>query len=299
VIRPWTAIAGSPVGALAVNWDVVMNFTPSETAAVSRPTLVSMAGITHGATLTSGAASGSWVTLSGAGLAPATRTWRASDIVNNRLPQSLDEVSVRINDQPASIYYISPTQLNVIAPETTADGTAQVTVTAAGLTSDPVSVPFKRFAPGFFQFPDQYAAAVRADGTYLGPSGLIDGVTTVPARPGDAILLYGTGFGPTNPPVDAGSMVTTPAPTANAVSMRLGNVELPVSFAGLVSPGLYQFNVKLPADLADGDYPVTAQVAGAWTARFVRLRIERATSGAAAAPSGPWSPLRILDIARA
>jgi protocatechuate 3,4-dioxygenase, beta subunit len=296
VIRPWTAIPNSPVGALAVSWDVVMNFTPAETPVATRPTLVSMAGVTHGASLRAGAASGSWITLFGAGLSSTTRTWRDSEIVNNRLPQTLDDVSVRINNQPASIYYISPTQINALAPETLADGTAQVTVTSANLTSDPISVDFRRFAPGFFQFPGENAAAVRSDGTYIGPAGLIQGVTTVAARPGETILLYGTGFGPTSPSVDPAMVVSTPAATANAVRIQIHNQPATVAFAGLVSPGLYQFNVTVP-DLQDGEYPVTAEVGGVRTAKFVKLRIERQTTAQSAAKPAPGytvDPLRIL-----
>jgi protocatechuate 3,4-dioxygenase beta subunit len=258
VIRPWTAIPGSAAGALAVNWDIVMNYTPSSTPTVSRPTLVSMAGVTHGATLRAGAASGSWVTLYGSGLAPSTRTWSEADIVNGKLPEALDGVSVRIDNQPASVYYISPTQINVLAPEITSDGPAQVTVTSANLTSDPVSVELRRFAPGFFQFPGENAAAVRADGTYIGPAGLIEGVTTVAARPGDHILLFGTGFGPANP--------------ASEVRVQIDNQQAKVAFAGMVSPGLHQLNITVP-DLPDGDYPVTAEVSGVRTGKFVKLRI--------------------------
>lgn len=303
VIRPWTAIAGSPIGALGVTWDLVLGVTAPETAAATRPTLVSMAGVTHGATLRAGAASGSWVTLYGSALAPATRTWREAEIVNGKLPESLDNVSVRINNQPASIYYISPTQINVLAPDTTADGPAQVTVTSAGLTSDPVSVEFKRFSPGFFEFPNQYAAAVRTDGAYLGPDGLFTGLTTVAARPGDTILLYGTGFGPTNPATSPSQMPSAPAPTANAVKVQIHNQSAEVTFAGLVSPGLYQFNVKVP-DLADGEYPVTAEVGGVRTTKFVKLRVARQTAAAMRTPPrtqrlSPRHPLAILKLASA
>ena len=301
VIRPWTAVASSAVGALSVNWDIVMNFTASETPAVTRPTLVSMAGVTHGATLRAGAASGSWVTLFGAGLAPSTRTWRDAEIVNGKLPQALDGVSVRINNQPASIYYISPTQINVLAPETTADGPAQVTVTAANLTSDPVSVDFRRFAPGFFQFPGENAAAVRADGAYLGPVGLIEGLTTVAAKPGDNILLFGTGFGPTNPATDPSELAKSPAPTANTVRIQIHTQQASVAFAGLISPGLYQFNVTVP-DLADGDYPVTAEVNGVRTTKIVKVRIARQTAAAVPAQAERFratDPMRILRYASA
>jgi uncharacterized protein (TIGR03437 family) len=239
--------------------------------------------------------------LYGSGLATSTRTWSEADVVNGRLPQALDGVSVRINNQPASVYYVSPTQINVLAPETTADGPAQVTVTNANLTSDPVSVEFRRFSPGFFQFLGENAAAVRADGAYIGPAGLIEGVTTVAARPGDSILLFGTGFGPTNPATDPAQSVTSPAPAANAVRIQIHNQQATVAFAGLVSPGLYQFNVTVP-DLPDGDYPVTAEVSGVRTSKFVKLRIERQTSAAIPAgarrhPAG--DPLSILRYAAA
>jgi len=282
VIKPWTAMAGSAVGALAVNWDVVMDFTPAETPVAARPTLVSMAGVTHGATLRAGAASGGWVTLFGSGLATTTRTWGAADIVGGRLPEALDGVSVRINNQPASVYYISPTQVNVLAPEAVSDGSVQVTVTNSAGTSDAVTVDFRRLSPGFFQFPNENAAAVRANGTLVGPANLMDGATTVPARPGETILLYGTGFGPTSPQVAANQTFPSPLPTANSVRVQIHNQLVPVAFAGLVSPGLYQFNVTVPENLPDGDYPVSAEMAGVRTAKVLKLRIERAAAANAA-----------------
>lgn len=277
VIRPWTAIAGSAVGALSVNWDVVMNFTPSETPAPARPTLISMAGVTHGATLRAGAASGSWVALHGAALASATRTWRENEIVDGNLPTSLDGVSVQINNQPAYVQYISPTQVNVLAPEAVSDGTVQVTLTNSNGTSDPVSVPFSRTSPGFFQYPDENIAAVRADGAYIAPDGILTGVSTVPARQGDIIVLYGTGFGPTSPAAEAGKVITSALRTATDVRVQIHNQQATVSYSGLVSAGLYQLNVTVP-DLPDGDYPVTAEVGGVRTGKFVKLRIQRQTT---------------------
>jgi protocatechuate 3,4-dioxygenase beta subunit len=279
VVKPWVVIPGSPIGALASTWDIIMDFTPAETAAVTRPTIVSMAGVTHGATLRAGAASGSWITVFGSGLSSTTRTWTSADIINGKLPESLDGVSVRINNQPASIYYISPTQINALAPESIADNTVSVSVTANNQSSEPVNVEFKQFIPGFFQFPDENVAAVRSDGTLLGPANLIQGATTVPARPGDTMLLFGTGFGPTSPGISPSTVPTVPLPTANPVRIRIHTQTLTPTFAGLVSPGQYQFNIVVP-DLPDGDYPVTAEVAGVRTLKFAKLRIERANSSA-------------------
>jgi uncharacterized protein (TIGR03437 family) len=49
--------------------------------------------------------------------------------------------------------------------------------------------------------------ATRQDFSFAVSSGTFSGVTTVPARPGDVIILWGTGFGPTNPAAPAAIQV--------------------------------------------------------------------------------------------
>ncbi|MEZ5352318.1 MAG: IPT/TIG domain-containing protein [Bryobacteraceae bacterium] len=277
VVKAWTTIAGSAVGALAVNWDIVMDYTPTDAPTPSKPTLVSMAGVTHGATIHEGVPAGSWVTLFGDALSTTTRTWNDSDIVGGKLPESLDGVSVRIDNQAASVYYISPKQINVLAPEATADGNVQVTVTNAAGTSDAVTVAMKRIMPGFFQFPSEYVAAVRSDGALIGPANLITGAATVPAKPGDAVLLFGTGFG----------TATT------SVKIHIHDTGVPVAFAGIISPGLHQINITVP-DLTDGDYPVTAEVNGVRTAKFARIRIQKQTTANAVRTPAAAEPYAAL-----
>ncbi len=281
VIRPWTPIAGSPIGALAVTFDIVMGFTPPEEGTATRPVIATRAGVVQGASFGTGLASGSWGTIMGSGLATSTRSWRAADIVSGRLPESLDGVSVRINNVAAAVQYVSPSQINILAPETSADTEADVTVTNPLGVSTAVRVAFRRTLPAFFQFPSEHVAAVKADGTLCGPANLISGVATVPARPGETIQLYGTGFGPVIPAQPPIQTVSAPAPLANPVSVRIHQRAAEVTYAGLTASGLYQINVQVP-DLPDGDYPVTATVAGVKTSKFVRLRI--AQTPAANAP---------------
>jgi protocatechuate 3,4-dioxygenase beta subunit len=280
VVVPFSQVPGSAIGELAARFDIVLDFTPNEDAAPARPTLVSMAGVVNGASFQPGIAPGSWITLFGNGLAATSRTWTSSEIINGKLPESVEGVSVLVNNKPASVYYVSPKQLNVQAPADSATGKVQVSVTNASGSSAAVSVDLNPFMPAFFQLPQEYIAAVRTDGTYIGPSGLVDGVVTVPARPGDQISLFGTGFGPTNPVVPAGEVLNAAAPLSNNVTIQIDSVPAAVSFAGLSSAGLYQFNVTVP-DLADGDHSVTATIAGARTQKVARLRIERATARAA------------------
>ena len=262
VIVPFSSIPTSRIGELAARFDVVLGYTPVENTAPSRPTLVSMSGVVNAATSYSGMAAGSWVTLFGDGLASTTRNWDASDIVDGKLPESLDGVSVRIDGKPAAVAYVSPKQINAQAPSDTASGSVQVTVTNAAGTSDPVAADAEQFKPAFFQLAQEFVVAIRADGVSIGPTGLVDGVATAPARPGDRITVFGSGFGPT--------------PLASPVVIRIDTQTAAVSFAGLSSPGVYQFQITVP-DLPDGDHSVWAQIAGVRTQKIGRIRIERAT----------------------
>jgi protocatechuate 3,4-dioxygenase beta subunit len=270
VIVPFTAIPQSPIGALAAKFDFVLGYTPQNVPASTTPSIFAMNGVVHAAGFQPSVASGSWVSICGSNLAGSTRTWNAAaDITGGKLPQALDGVSVTVDNKPAAVQYISPSQLNVQLPSDVA-GAAQITVTASGNASAPAPVNVASIAPGFFLYAQHYISAVRADGAYLGPEGLLDGITTVPAKPGDRVLLFGTGFGPTSPEIPSGEVVTTPAPLANPVSIYIDGVKVDVSFAGLTSAGLYQFNVTIP-DLPGGDHAVTAETGGAWTQSIAKV----------------------------
>lgn len=89
---------------------------------------------------------------------------------------------------------------------------------------------------------------------------------TVPAKPGEVIVLWGTGFGPTSPEALTGDETpSTPTyNTANTVSVKLGTTQATVYGAALAPgfAGLYQVAIHIPASLANGDYPVVATING-------------------------------------
>jgi len=72
-------------------------------------------------------------------------------------------------------------------------------------------------------------------------------------------VLYGTGFGPTNPEIPNGKLVTVPAHLKTLPVITVGGSKAEVAFAGLTGPGLYQINVTIPAATPDGDAQVVAQ----------------------------------------
>jgi len=248
-------------------------------AAWGQAPAVSANGVVNGASGLAGIASGSWVTIFGTNLATTTRTWTAADFQSGRLPVSLDGVSVKINNRDALVYFVSPAQINVLAPSDVATGVVSVTVTTPRGTSAAATATYQKYAPALFTFDPSnkiYPAAVHTNGTYIGPAGLFgSAAATVPAAPGDRILLFGTGFGPTNPAVDAATLFSGAAPleSPNDLSILVGGQRATVEFAGLVGSGLCQFNIVVP-NIADGDQTLLVQIGGQRSQSALRLAVK-------------------------
>jgi uncharacterized protein (TIGR03437 family) len=182
--------------------------------------------------------------------------------VGGNLPLTLDGVSVKINGKDAAISYVSPVQLNVQSPTDAALGPVSVEVTNE-LGSATGSVTLAAYSPAFFTFP-KYVAAVGMDGAYIAPANFFGAaVASRPAKPGETVAVYGTGFGPTNPAVTAGIAFSGSAPLSDPsqLAISIGGVNATVLYAGLVAAGEYQFNVTIPS-LPDGDSAIVATIGG-------------------------------------
>lgn len=219
-----------------------------------------------------------WVEIKGSNLAPAgdARTWRASDIVGNQMPTALDGVSATVNGKSAYVYYISPTQINILTPPDPLPAYPAIVVTNNGASSAPAAALGQPLAPSFFIFSDgQHVAAFHPDGTLVGPASFsIPGYTFAPAKPGETISVYANGFGPTSTPVVSGATaqggVLSPPPV-----ITIGGRSATVPFAGLVSPGLFQINLTVPDPLAQGDQPIKATYGGAATQSGTLLSVHQ------------------------
>jgi len=240
--------------------------TPQSAGGGNRPII---SAVVNGASFQPGIESGSWSTIFGTNLSTTTRIWNAgTEIINGMLPTSLDGVSVTVNNKPAAIYFISPTQINFQAPADSSLGPVSVIVKNSNGTSDSAVAQLQQDAPGFFMFDPQgrkYVAALVAnsDGTatFLGPSGLFgSSVASRPAKPGEILELYGTGFGPTNPAVPSGQVFSGAAPDTDRVSVTIGGSAATVQFAGITGAGLYQLNVVVPMTVSAGDQRIVATV---------------------------------------
>jgi len=266
-----TLLAGVAVSYSAAGYGTL---TFPSTSTAGQPTITS---VVNAANLQPNISSNTWVTIMGSNLASKTDTWNNS-IVNGALPTSLDGVSVMIGGTPAYISYISPGQINAIAPQTSA-GPVNVTVTNGSLTSSAYTVAAAQYSPGIFEWPGNQAVATRLDGTYAAKAGTFPGVTTTPAKPGDTIILWGTGLGATTPATPLGMLVPT-TPTYDTAA--LPNVTLSSSPANVLgaaltssSAALYQVAIQIPSPLANGDYALQVSIGGVTSPLGIVLTVQQ------------------------
>jgi uncharacterized protein (TIGR03437 family) len=161
--------------------------------------------------------------------------------------------------------------VNVQVPSTVSAGEQKLILSTAAGASDPYTITVNPVQPGllapsvFLIGGKQYIGALFPDGsTYVLPPNAISGIISRPARAGETITLYGVGFGPVTPPVDAGSVVQQPNTLTLPIQLFLDKVPAAVSYAGLVlgAIGLYQINVVVPSGLQGGAAAVTFTLGG-------------------------------------
>jgi uncharacterized protein (TIGR03437 family) len=237
------------------------------------PAVISVANAEGGSTTI---APNTWTEIKGTNLSSTTRIWQGSDFAanNGQMPTALDGISVTMGGKKAFVYYISPTQINVLTPPDLATGAVPVVVQNGTLTGAAFSAQALALSPSFFvNNGGPYVLATHANTTLIGPTSLYPGFST-PAAPGETIVLYANGFGPTATPIVSGS-VTQSGSLANFPVVTIGGAGASVSFAGLISPGLFQFNVTVPASASNGDNTITATYSGQGTQNGSLLTIQR------------------------
>jgi uncharacterized protein (TIGR03437 family) len=243
--------------------------TPQAPACTDATPVVSQVQSAGGFNSQAGLASGTWLEIYGTNLTcTQARGWAGADFNGNNAPTSLNNVSVAIDGLQAYVDYVSPTQVNVQAPDDshTGAGIAVVLTNSAG-PSNTISMQKNAIAPAllspsvFNTQGHQWVVAQHSNLTYVGKTGLISGLTFTPAKPGETIVVYGIGFGPVNPNVSAGTIATASNSLTTTPVFRFGQTAANLSYFGLAPSfvGLYQFNVVVP-NVAAGDMPLNVTV---------------------------------------
>lgn len=246
------------------------------TSVGSGPPSFLTSGVRNGATFSESTplAPGAFFSILGSSLSEGTGDWSAAFTAGNA-PTTLNGTRVFINNTPAFLSFTSPAQLNAIVPDTITPGAATIIVERNGVRSTPVTAQVRALNPAFFTFDQRnrrFIAAVAADNTaYIAPTDLF-GVTTLnglavrPARPGEFVIAYGMGLGPTTPNVPAGAIPTPREgghPISGTTVLRFGSRNINPLYAGLSSfAGVYIVGFQVPADLAPSDYELQITVNG-------------------------------------
>jgi uncharacterized protein (TIGR03437 family) len=147
------------------------------------PTAVANAA---GTTPQAGVAAGGIVSIFGVNLAMNTAV--APD---GMLPQTLGGLIVRAGDRLLPLFFVSPQQINAQLPDDLELGNQVLTVSPAGQPDVRTTFTVVRNAPGLFSVAvngQAMAMAIHEDGSPV--------TADAPAKAGELLTVYGTGFGP-------------------------------------------------------------------------------------------------------
>jgi uncharacterized protein (TIGR03437 family) len=102
-------------------------------------------------------------------------------------------------------------------------------------------------------------------GALVGPSTILNGILS-PARAGDVLTAYATGFGALTPAVATGQIPSYPAPVAGPVSVSIGGIALAATdilYAGAAPEQIIdQLNFRVPAGVTPGNQPIVITILG-------------------------------------
>ncbi|MGA2211919.1 MAG: protease pro-enzyme activation domain-containing protein [Bryobacteraceae bacterium] len=224
--------------------------------------------VLNGASFTNtGLSPGQFFTIFGANLGPVGGQGLELD-QNGNVATYLAGFTVLVNGTAAPLLYVSPTQINAIAPYEIASSIGQyasVQVYDNNISSGAFNVKVVAAAPAIFPLGNGQGAILNQNYTVNGPGN--------PAARGSLISIYGTGQGQTNPAgvdgqINGSSPASLPVPVGN-VSVTIGGVKVPASkilFAGDAPysvDGFFQVDVIIPSSVGSGNQPVVLSIGGA------------------------------------
>jgi uncharacterized protein (TIGR03437 family) len=196
---------------------------------------------------------------------------------------------VTINNKPAFVYYITPEQIGVEAPDDAQVGNVPVTVKNGGGVSNTFFAQKTAVAPGLLavDYPPfsflvdgkQYLGATFGlQNLYVGRPNLVSGFPYPfqPAKPGEVVFLYGIGFGETDPPLAAGTLATVADKLKASLTISFDQTPAAIGYAGHYPTytGLYLIAVTVP-DVPAGDHQIKVTLDGQAIPQTVYLTTTR------------------------
>jgi uncharacterized protein (TIGR03437 family) len=182
--------------------------------------------------------------------------------------------TVLFNGVPAPLIYSGTGQINAIVPfGLDLSGPVDVQIGSGNTMVAEQSIPVAQAAPAIFT----------QTGTGAGPAAALNQDFSAnsfsnPAPTGSILMVYGAGFGVTQPPSSDGQIASGPAPLAVLVSATIGGAAATVVYAGAAPTqiaGLTQINILIPEGLhSNPNTPVVLTVGNATTQSGVTVSIQ-------------------------
>jgi uncharacterized protein (TIGR03437 family) len=221
----------------------------------------SQAGVVNAASfLGGGVAPGEIISIFGTDIGPAEQGLPGFDPATGKLFTSFAGVTVTFDGTPAPLFFLIDNQLNLQAPfEIAGQANTNVVISVNGQASPAVAVPVANQAPGIFTF---------AGGMGQGIIQNQDGSINTPENPevrGNAVVIFATGQGVVNPPLETGQAAGQPLSEAASFAATIGGLDARAFFAGMTPGfvGLLQVNAFVPEGVQAGnEVPVQIAIGG-------------------------------------
>lgn len=237
----------------------------------------------------SGLAQGSLISIFGANLGPEPG-------VSGEFPLTSELAGVAVEIQTAEggtlaaiPIFVSSGQINALLPSATPVGLNLLSVRRDGAASGPAALKVVRSSFGLFAFGSGVVRAAVAQ-RFVSESEQPLAIREAPARPGDTVVLWGTGLGPVAGPEasasEAGALDTP-------VEVMVGHRDAAITYQGRAPccVGLDQINIRIPDEAPAGCFvPLWVSVRGAVHSNIVTLPI---SEDGEACRENPMPPARL------
>jgi len=270
--------------------------------AQAQPAIRATNGVLNASSGLPDVAQGSWLIVCGTGLGPATIS------VQNAAPYPTQLSGTSITLTPASggtpvsalMWYTLSIQIAGLLPSGTAVGAYNVAVTYNGQTSAPyrVNVVARNF--GFATEAENGLGPAQA--TYGGldlnrfTTGTLGQWSLRPAKPGDVMVLWGTGLG-ADPASDVTGGSSGDQTAAGQVRVIVAGIAVTPAYAGRSSgsPGLDQINFTVPSNVTPSCFVSLQVTAGGRLSNLGSIAVAAAGQTACSSPSLTEAQLATLD----
>ena len=166
-------------------------FLPLASGPAAGPS-ISVGGIVNAGSFQQTVSPGALISIFGQGFAAGQ-----AQAASLPLPSSLLGVTVRVNNIPAPLLYVGPTQINCQMPVDVKPGAATVTVQSGTLGSASQNINVTAASPALFSDSSGHGIIQNQDYSL--------NTSQRAAKAGEVVILYGTGLGATNPALVSGA----------------------------------------------------------------------------------------------